>query len=93
MEIAPLVTAEGGVAIESAWIWESVKLERLLPWYQYQLGGQEYGDGDDRADLEDDARDLHELSVCLARHLPIVGSVEDIYKHLSMKVGDFSLIL
>lgn len=82
-EIASLVTAEGGVAIESSWIWESVNLKRLLPWYQYHLGGD---DRDDRPEVGDDVRDLHELSACLARHLPIVGSVDDIYRHLAMKV-------
>lgn len=84
------MTAEGGIAVESSWIWESAKLEKLLPWYQYHLGGHGYGEEkDDRTDLEDEVRDLHELSICLARHLPIVGSVENIYKHLSMKVKYF----
>jgi len=81
-EAAAHIVKEGNLAIDASWIWESVSLGRLLPWYQYQLRKP-----DGPEDTSDEIRDLHELTVCLARHLPIVGSTASIYTHLAMKVG------
>jgi hypothetical protein len=36
--------------------------------------------------MDDEERDLLELSTCLARHLSFIGDLDSIYLHLSMKV-------
>jgi hypothetical protein len=70
------------VAVDASWIWESNAVGRLLPWYPYQLGKvNKY------PDMSDEMRDTHELSISLARYLPIVGSVDTIYTHLAQKVA------
>jgi len=56
-------------------------MRRLLPWYQYHLGG-----GKPRPEMADEERDLLELSTCIARHLSFIGDMDSIYLHLSMKV-------
>jgi hypothetical protein len=83
MEAAARVIEEGGTAIDASWLWESNAVGRLLPWYPYQLGKD-----NKHPDMSDEMRDTHELATSLARYLPFASSVDSIYLHLAMRVGN-----
>ncbi|KAG8760591.1 hypothetical protein FRC14_002593 [Serendipita sp. 396] len=74
------VTAEGNVALDSPWVFESIMARRLLPWYPYQVQSLS-----PYQELSDEGRDLREMAICLGRYRPIVSEDSDIYRFLHMK--------
>jgi hypothetical protein len=54
---------KGKLDIQDWWIWNSAYAGRLLPWYHYEIVESKH-----MYQMEDSARDLHELVACSARY-------------------------
>jgi hypothetical protein len=79
-QLLHVLHGEGKLVIQDWWIWNSAHAGRLLPWYHYEIL-----ESKNIYQMEDSARDLHELVACAARYWPLLKG-EELYRFMARRV-------